>query len=205
MIEILSTFGVGFFISFLGTIPPGTLNLTIIQLGLDHRINIAWRMAIAAALIEYPYAWLAIEFQEFVTRSPVIIHNFQLLTGVVMLFFGLVNLFASSKPSKLSQRFGASGFRKGVLLGLLNPLAVPFWIAMTAYSKSHGWIKLSTAWEVHAYLLGVSAGTVALFMLLAYLAKMVVSHLQTNAILQKTPGIILILLGTYSLLEYIFG
>ncbi len=205
MIEILSTFGVGFFISVLGTIPPGTLNLTIIQLGLDHRINIAWRMAIAAALIEYPYAWIAIEFQEFVTRSPVIIQNFQLFTGVVMLFFGLVNLFASSKPSKLSRRFGASGFRKGVLLGLLNPLAIPFWIAMTAYSKSHGWIKLSTGWEVHAYLLGVSTGTVALFMLLAYLAKMVVSHFQTNAIFQKTPGIILILLGAYSLLEYMFG
>jgi threonine/homoserine/homoserine lactone efflux protein len=203
--EVLTTFAIGFFFSFVGTIPPGTLNLTILQLGLDHRINIAWRMAIAAALIEYPYAWLAIEFQEFITRSPLITENFQMLTGIVMILLGVFNLSSSSKPSRLSQKFNASGFRKGILLGLLNPLAVPFWIAMTAYTKSQGWIDLSDAWEVHAYLLGVSTGTLALFMILAYLAKMVVTRFKTNAILQKTPGVVLILLGAYSLVEYIFG
>lgn len=203
--EVLFTFAIAFFFSFVGTIPPGALNLTIIQLGLDHRINIAWRMAFAAALIEYPYAWLAIEFEEFITKSSLITQNFQLLTGIVMILLGIFNLWSSSKPSKLSQRFQASGFRKGMVLGLLNPLAVPFWIAMTAYIKSQGWIDLSTRIEVHAYLLGVSAGTLTLFMLLAYLARMVVSQFQTNAFLQKTPGVVLVLLGVYSLTEYIFG
>ncbi len=203
--EVLFTFAVAFFLSFIGTIPPGTLNLTIIQLGLNHRINIAWRMAIAAALIEYPYAWLAIEFQELITKSSIITSNFKLLTGIVMILLGAFSLWSSRKPSKLSQRFQESGFRKGIVLGLLNPLAVPFWMAMTAYSKSHGWIDLSTRVEVHAYLLGVSAGTLVLFMLLAYLARMVVSQFQTNAFLQKTPGVVLVLLGTYSLIEYIFG
>ena len=203
--EVLFTFAIAFFFSFVGTIPPGALNLTIIQLGLDHRINIAWRMAFAAALIEYPYAWLAIEFEEFITKSSLITQNFQMLTGIVMILLGIFNLWSSSKPSKLSQRFQASGFRKGMVLGLLNPLAVPFWIAMTAYIKSQGWIDLSTRIEVHAYLLGVSAGTLTLFMLLAYLARMVVSQFQTNAFLQKTPGVVLVLLGVYSLTEYIFG
>ena len=122
-----------------------------------------------------------------------------------MILLGAFSLWSSRKPSKLSQRFQESGFRKGIVLGLLNPLAVPFWMAMTAYSKSHGWIDLSTRVEVHAYLLGVSAGTLVLFMLLAYLARMVVSQFQTNAFLQKTPGVVLVLLGTYSLIEYIFG
>ncbi len=203
--ELLFTFAVAFFLSFIGTIPPGTLNLTIIQLGLNRRINIAWRMAIAAALIEYPYAWLAIEFQELIIKSSIITSNFKLLTGIVMILLGAFSLWSSRKPSKLSQRFQESGFRKGIVLGLLNPLAVPFWMAMTAYSKSHGWIDLSTRVEVHAYLLGVSAGTLVLFMLLAYLARMVVSQFQTNAFLQKTPGVVLVLLGTYSLIEYIFG
>ncbi len=203
--EVLFTFAVAFFLSFIGTIPPGTLNLTIIQLGLNRRINIAWRMAIAAALIEYPYAWLAIEFQELITKSSIITSNFKLLTGIVMILLGAFSLWSSRKPSKLSHRFQESGFRKGIVLGLLNPLAVPFWMAMTAYSKSHGWIDLSTRVEVHAYLLGVSAGTLVLFMLLAYLARMVVSQFQTNAFLQKTPGVVLVLLGTYSLIEYIFG
>jgi threonine/homoserine/homoserine lactone efflux protein len=92
-----------------------------------------------------------------------------------------------------------------VLLGLLNPLAIPFWLAMTAYIKSRGWIDLSTNAEIHAYLLGVSLGTLTLFMLLAYLAKMVVSQFQTGTILRKFPGAVLIALGVYAIAEYIFG
>ena len=42
MPETLITFGIAFFFSFVGTIPPGTLSLTIIQLGLGNKINIAW-------------------------------------------------------------------------------------------------------------------------------------------------------------------
>jgi threonine/homoserine/homoserine lactone efflux protein len=148
---------------------------------------------------------LAIEFQELIMRSPVIIHNFQLVSGIVMILLGVFQFGFSAKPSRFSRRFHESGFRKGVLLGLLNPLAIPFWVAMTAYLKSRGWISLSTSAEVHAYLLGVSLGTLTLFMLFAYLARMVVSQFQTNTILRKLPGAVLILLGIYAIAEYIFG
>ncbi|MEX2230807.1 MAG: LysE family transporter [Cyclobacteriaceae bacterium] len=203
--EVLITFAIAFSLSFVGTIPPGTLSLSIIQLGLNRRINVAWRMAFAAALIEYPYAWIAIEFHEFVTKSIDFTDNFHLITGLVMVLLGILNLWSSAKPTNFSQRFEASGFRKGMALGLLNPLAIPFWMAMTAYLKSHGWVDLSDKFEIHAYLLGVSTGTLVLFVLLAYLARSVVSHFKTNGFLQKAPGVLLILLGLYSFAEYIFG
>jgi threonine/homoserine/homoserine lactone efflux protein len=203
--EVLITFAIAFFFSFVGTIPPGTLSLTIIQLGLNQKIDIAWRMAFAAALIEYPYAWVAVEFQEFIIRSVNITNNFHLIAGIVMAGLGILNLWSSVRPSRFTQRFEASGFRKGVILSLLNPLAIPFWMAMTTYLKSYGWIDLSNRFELHAYLMGVSAGTLVLFMLLAFLARMVVAHFKTNGFLQKTPGVVLILLGIYSFGEYIFG
>ena len=205
MMDVILTFAIAFCISFVGTIPPGTLSLTVIQLGLNQHISAAWRMAFAAALIEYPYAWIAVEFQEFLAQSVEITSHFHLLSGLVMVSLGGFALYTSSKPSKFSRRFEASGFRKGMVLGLLNPLAIPFWMAITAYLKSHRWVDLSDTYEIHAYLLGGSAGTLVLCMLLAYLARSVVSHFQTNALLQKTPGVLLILLGVYSFGEYIFG
>ena len=205
MTELLQTFLIAFLFSFLGTIPPGTLNLSIIQLGLNQQINAAWRMALAAAIIEYPYAWVAVEFQDFVIRSIEISHHFHLFSGMVMILLGALSLWTSSKPSKFSRRFETSGFRKGVLLSILNPLAVPFWVAMTAYLKTYGWVDLSDQFEIHAYLAGVSMGTLVLFMMLAYLARKVVSHFKTNSILQKTPGIVLIVLGTYAFAAYIVG
>jgi threonine/homoserine/homoserine lactone efflux protein len=203
--HLVITFAIAFTLSFVGTIPPGTISLTIVQFGLRHQINAAWRMAIAAAIIEYPYAWIAVQFQDFATRSLDYTRNFHLVSGCVMIMLGMLVLWSSSRPSNFSRRFEASGFRRGVMLGLLNPLAIPFWMAMTAYLKSHGWIELRDNYELHAYLLGISSGTIVLLMLLAYLAKLVVSHFQADGPLQKTPGVVLILLGIYSLGEYILG
>lgn len=205
MMEVIFTFCIAFSLSFVGTIPPGTISLTVIELGLKHNINAAWRMALAAALIEYPYAWVAVGFQHFLANSLVFTRHFHLVSALVMVSLGMFSLWSAARPSKFSQRFEHSGFRKGMVLGLLNPLAIPFWMAMTAYLKSHGWVDLSDNYEIHAYLVGVSTGTLVLFMLLAYLARSVVSHFQTNGFLQKTPGVLLILLGLYSFAEYILG
>jgi threonine/homoserine/homoserine lactone efflux protein len=205
MIEVLSAFAIAFVISFIGTIPPGTLSLTIVQLGLEQRINVAWRMALAAALVEYPYAWIAVEFQGYLTDSLELTHSFHLVSAVVMLSLGVLSLWFSARPSKLSQRFEGSGFRRGIVLGLLNPLAIPFWLAMTAYLESYGWVDLSNKFEIHAYLLGVSTGTLVLFMLLAYLAQKVVVLFKSASYLKKMPGVLLVLLGLYSFGEYISG
>ena len=205
MTEVLQSFCIAFLFSFVGTIPPGTLNLTIIQLGLTSRIAAAWRMSLAAGLIEYPYAWAALEFQDLVTHQVNLSEGFHLLAGSVMILLGVLNFVSAARPSRFPRKSEKSGFRKGLLLGLLNPLAIPFWIAMTAYLKSYGWVDLSNQYEIHAYLLGVSTGTIALCMLLAYLAGKVVSHFQTNRFLQLTPGVILVLLGIYSFLKFIFG
>lgn len=203
--DVLTAFGLAFLVSFIGTIPPGTLSLTIMQLGLNHRINVAWRMAFAAAIIEYPYAWIAVAFQDLLRQSITITHSFHLVSAVVMLSLGAFNLWSAARPSKFSQRFEASGFRKGMVLALLNPLAIPFWMAMTAYLKSYGLIDLTDSAALHAYLIGVSLGTIVLFMLLAYLARSLVSYFKSNSILQKVPGTLLIILGLYSFAEYIFG
>jgi threonine/homoserine/homoserine lactone efflux protein len=201
--EMLLTFVIAFAFSFVGTIPPGVINLTIIQLGLEHKINIAWRFALASALVEYPYAWIAIEFENLITASPFITQYFQLLTAIVMILLGVVNLWSAQKPSRLYQRFNESGFRRGLILGVLNPQALPFWIAITAYLKSQHWVSLSSPYTVQAYLLGVAMGALVLLMLLAFLAKKVVTQFQQNTILKKVPGYTLLILGIYALIQYL--
>lgn len=195
-------FCVSFFFSFIGTIPPGTLNLNILQLGLDKKIKLAWRFALAVALVEYPYAWLAVKFEELITSSPLILENIQLITAIVMTSLGVFSLFASQKPSTLSEKFNNSGFRRGVVLGILNPLAIPFWVGTTAYLNGQQWIDLSTSSRLHSYLLGASAGALAFLILLAYLANRMVSGFQTNLLLKVLPSIILLFLGLYAFVRY---
>ncbi|NJM24233.1 MAG: hypothetical protein HC859_00495 [Bacteroidia bacterium] len=90
---MIVTFLIAALFSFIGSIPPGTLNLTILQLGLEKRISIAWRFALAAVVVEYPYAWLAVKFEKLILSSPVITDNFKLIAACVMTALGAFNIF----------------------------------------------------------------------------------------------------------------
>lgn len=200
--EVILAFGLAFFFSFTGSIPPGTINLTVLQLGLEEKVNIAWRLALAAALVEYPYAWLAVKFEKLITSSPAIQENMHLITAVVMLVFGFLNLRSAQKPTNFTQKLHASGFRRGLMLGILNPLAMPYWIAVTAYVRSQGWIELKDMLALQSYLFGVTLGALALLIVLIYLGKRVALSFQSNPYIKKIPGFVLLGLGVFALVQY---
>jgi threonine/homoserine/homoserine lactone efflux protein len=201
--ELVQNFLFAFAFSFVGSIPPGTINLTVLQLGLEHKTKVALRLSIAAALIEYPYAWLAVVFEKMITSSPAILDNFKLITAIVMIVFGLLNIWSARKPTGLAQKFQESGFRRGLVLGILNPMAMPFWIAITAYLNMQGWVSISTTGQLHAYLAGVSVGGFALLILLTYLAKRMVTVFQSSSKVKFIPGLVLLALGLYAFIEYL--
>jgi threonine/homoserine/homoserine lactone efflux protein len=201
---ILQVFIVGFVFSFLGSIPPGTLNLMVLQLGLERKIKTALRFALAVSIVEYPYAWIAVEFEQVITSSPAIMKNFELWGAIIMTTIGVVSLWTVRKPSTLSVKLQDSGFRRGIILSILNPQAIPFWIALTAYLKFQGWIDISTGWRLHSYILGTSVGAMALLTLLALLAKRVASSFQDNRIVRMIPGLVLLSLGILAFIKYLF-
>jgi threonine/homoserine/homoserine lactone efflux protein len=201
--ELITTFLIAFLFSFVGSIPPGTLNITILWIGLEGKLTLAWRFAVAAALIEYPYGWIALRFADFVTANEYISENLKLLSGCVMIVFGYLNLSSGKSSGKLKGRLNSSGFRRGLLLGILNPMAIPFWIGVTAYLKSLHWIGLNNFSEMQAYLAGVCSGAFALLMVVALTAKNVFQDLKENKLLRTVPGLTLMVLGGYALIGFL--
>ena len=200
------TFIVAFLVSFFGSIPPGAINLSVLQLSVEGRSDAAIRFSLAAALVEIPYAFIAIKFQSLLERSPWLTDNFKLIAAVVLFILGLISLL--SKPKKansegLLARIQNSGFRKGILVGIFNPMAIPFWIAITAYLVQHKWVNLvSTSAEI-AYIIGLALGTIALLFVLILLSRKLAPYFRQSTILKRIPGVAFILLGIYSLAEYL--
>ena len=205
MTEAVWVFLMGTFWSFLGSVPPGTLNLSVLQLGLNGKTNTAWRFALAVTIIEYPYTWLAIQFEYWITSSPLIIQNFKLITAVVMTTIGIGNLWTARKPAGSMQKFQLSGFRRGLILSILNPMALPFWIGVTAYLKAQGWIDLSTTLWLHSYVFGTSVGVLLLLGLFIVLAKHLAGYANQNSWVKLIPGITLLGLGIYAFIRYFLG
>jgi threonine/homoserine/homoserine lactone efflux protein len=200
---LLQAFIIGFVFSFLGSIPPGTLNVLVLQLGLEDRVKTAMRFAFAVAIIEYPYAWIAVVFEKLITSSPQITQNFQLTGAIVMTTIGVFMLWSSRKPSTFAAKFQQSGFGRGLLLSILNPQAIPFWIAVTAYLKTQGWVELDSPAGVHSYVFGTSVGVLALLTILAYGARKVSFAFQSSKVVRMLPGLTLLILGVYGLTTYL--
>lgn len=202
--EYLYVFFTGLVFSFIGSIPPGTLNVSVLQLGLEKKVNTALRFALAVSIVEYPYAWIAVEFEYWLTSSPVIVENFQLITAIAMTVLGSFTLWAARKPSTFSVKFSESGFRRGIVLSLLNPMAIPYWMGATAYFKAQGWIDLSSDGLIHSYVFGTSVGAMLLLTLFTFMAAKLAPHIQKNIFIKLLPGFIMLALGLYAFARYLW-
>ncbi len=202
--EYLYVFFLGFIFSFIGSIPPGTLNVSILQMALQGKTSIATRFALAVAIVEYPYAWIGVQFEYWLTSSPMVIENFQLIAAIVMTGLGIFNLMPSKQPTGLAKKFSESGFRRGLALSVLNPMAIPYWMGFTAYMKSQGWISLSTTGLLHSYVFGTSVGAMALLSLAIFFAKRLAPYAQGSLWIKIIPGLVLLALGLYAFVKYLW-
>lgn len=200
---LLQVFLVGVVFSFLGSIPPGTMNICVLQLGLERKIAVAFRFSLAVAIIEYPYTWIAVVFEDWITSSPSVTENFQIITASVMTVLGLFMLWSARKPSEFSVKFNQSGFRRGLVLSILNPMAIPFWVGVTAYLKAQGWIDLSTAPLVHAYLFGTAVGVMLLLIVFMYAAVRLAPYIQQGRLVKVLPALALLALGAFAFIKYL--
>jgi threonine/homoserine/homoserine lactone efflux protein len=202
MLELLKVFVTGTVFSFIGSIPPGTLNVSVLQLGLENKVNTALRFALAVAIVEYPYAWIAVEFEGWISSYPWMVANLQLITAITVTTLGLFTLWAARKPSTFSVKFNESGFRRGLILSILNPMAIPYWTAATAYFRAQGWIDLSSKPLIHSYVFGTSVGAMLLLTLFTFMAAKLAPHIHQNKYLKMAPGFIMLALGIYAFLRY---
>jgi threonine/homoserine/homoserine lactone efflux protein len=136
----------------------------------------------------------------------VIVANMQLITAIVMTTLGLMTILSSPAPGKPKESTQPNGFVKGLLLGILNPLAIPYWTGATAYFKSQGWIDLTTTIGLHSYLLGVSLGVFSLLVLVAYGARRLAKvMLNSKSVIRKIPGFLMLGLGIFAFTKYFAG
>lgn len=198
----LSPFVIAFLFSFVGSAPPGTLNLTIFQIALEGQLYKGLRFAAGAALVEYPYGWIAVKFGHLIATSEVALVNTKIVASLIMLILGIVGMLPVSKK-KFVGKYSRSGFRRGIVLSVLNPFAIPYWTGITIYIKSLGWTALESNWQIHTYLLGISVGAFCFLVLLFLLARRLTKNYLESDMLRKFPAYLLIALGLYGLISVV--
>ena len=206
-------FFLGVIISFLGTLPLGPINLSVVDTTLKSGTKPALFLSIAASLIEilmvFIAVWCSMAFTDLLSFSD------WTKWVAVLVLIGL-GLFFWLQPNKTKEvktdkgensklKENRNAFLKGILLALLNPQAVPFWFFVLASLNSAKVIDLSFQKDtllLWSFLIGTSVGKFLSLWLFAALSKLVEQRAtHFSQYINKGIGGILILIGSIQLIR----
>ncbi len=200
----IQTLIVAFVVSYIGSIPPGTINVSVMQLAIQKRRRAAIFLAFAASAVEFVYAGFTVQFHILLTSSPTLSTYFKIITSVALIVLGLWNIFSklTSESVIVKGEKGRHGFIRGILLGIFNPMTIPFWLAITTYLENDELVSVDGLcfWM---YLIGLTAGTFCLLLTVNALGSKFTRIADNKFLVHKVPGIMLLGIGVYFLLKLV--
>lgn len=162
MSPLIKVFFWGLLISFLGTLPMGTLNITAMQISIQESVNNALLFALGSLTVEMIYVRISLVGILWLQRQERLMKIMQWLTFVIVLALAAGSIAAALHPSNEAKNVVLHNPLHRTLLGMvmsaLNPVQIPFWFGWSAilFSKK---ILHPVRSQYNIYILGIGTGT----------------------------------------------
>lgn len=189
--------------SFIGSLQAGLVNTAVLAHTIQRGRDAGRRMAIGGALPELLYAALAFQFATWAVQLmgldrsgiAVLVGGLLVLIGLYFAFLFRPKFDVEALPIK------ASGVRKGLVLGLLNPQLILFWCGVRLSITSFG-ITGRGVLELVGFSLGAFTGAILLLFQLVKLGRKAVETWKPSTMLWlfRSVGALLIISGIVSIL-----
>jgi threonine/homoserine/homoserine lactone efflux protein len=194
----------GFIVSFIGSIPPASINLITVRIAATKGFREAMWFASGAVVIEFFYSYIAIFFSELLLQNKPLTQFIQIVAipVFVLLAFLTIRNHTPSENQLNDEELDAANkkgnsFLKGLLMGIVNVLQIPFWMIYGTYFISIGWLAESFD-LVTVFVVGICMGTFSLLCIFAYFSKKIFKGKSFNRQLFNK-----ILAGIFLLLAFI--
>jgi len=171
-----------FLISFTGSLPIGTLNVSITDLVINGDVWAAGQFGLGAILVEVGLVRIALITVKRLEGMDHLLWWFRVLACCVILLFAFINLEAAWHMRKAGMSIPITGhapFVSGLVLSLLNPLHLPFWMGWTAVLRAKGLLS-DTGGDYNMYVMAIGAGTVLAFIVYGMTGHLLILFLRMN-------------------------
>ena len=137
---IFLTFFIGLIANFIGYIPPGNINLAVVQVTLNRGLKQALQFIIAFSCVEFFFTYFIMHAARWLSGQ---VHLDTVIDWVMVILFtvlGVITWLHRKKPpeTNYSER---DSIKYGILLGFLNTMQIPFWMITGTYLITHEWIE----------------------------------------------------------------
>lgn len=154
-------FFTGMFISFLGSLPLGTLNIAAMQISITDGISPAVLFSLGSLTAEVVYVRLSLIAMDWVRRQQWLFRILEWVTLLIVIALAASSFYAAASPQVEENVILSSTLHRymlGLIMSALNPIQIPFWFGWSTvlFTKK---ILLPKNSHYNIYILGIGIGT----------------------------------------------
>jgi threonine/homoserine/homoserine lactone efflux protein len=171
---IFLTFFIGLIANFIGYIPPGNINLSLMRLTINRGMKQALQFITAFACVEFFFTYFIMHAASWLSGEVKLDVVIDWVMVVLFTVLGTITWIHRKKPPEAKNNSEGDSFKYGILLGFLNPMQVPFWMITGTYLITHEWIE-SGRLALVIFSIGSAAGAFLCLFLYAKFAEFIQS------------------------------
>ena len=161
MPKLLRIFFTGMLISFLGSLPLGTLNIAAMQIAISEGYHPAILFSLGSLTAEMVYVRLSLIAMDWVRRQKKLFKVLEWLTLAVVVALAISSFYAAMHPHVHKNVFLSSPLNKfilGLVMCAVNPVQIPFWFGWSTvlFTKK---VLLPKSSHYNMYIIGIGIGT----------------------------------------------
>jgi threonine/homoserine/homoserine lactone efflux protein len=186
---IFLTFFIGLIANFIGYVPPGNINLTLVQITINRGLKQALMFITSFSAVEFFFTYFIMHADKWLSAE---VRLDTIIDWIMVVLFGVMGIITwihRKKPPETSYSDRES-IRYGILLGFLNPMQIPFWMITGTYLITHEWI-VDGQIALVIFSIGAAAGAFLALFLYAKFAQYIQSKFALSTRLVNTSIAIL--------------
>jgi threonine/homoserine/homoserine lactone efflux protein len=182
MAKLLRIAVTGMFISFLGSLPLGTLNIAAMQISISDGVVPALKFAVGALLAEVIYVRLSLIAMGWIQRQQKLFRILEWVTLAIVLALAISSFYAALHPQVKKNVILSSTLHRfwlGLFMSALSPMQIPFWFGWSTVLLTKKVLKPVQS-HYNSYIAGIGVGTLLGNCVFIFGGKLIGQQLNTN-------------------------
>jgi len=164
MKKLVTIFGWGLLISFLGSLPLGTLNVAAMQIGLQESIMNALYFSFGSLLVEMIYVRISLVGIDWVRKQKNLMKIMEWVTLAIIAALAVGSFVAAANDTPEAKNMFLNNNMHRFLLGMfmcaINPVQIPFWFGWSTVLFTKKILEPKKE-QYNSYIVGIGLGTLA--------------------------------------------
>jgi threonine/homoserine/homoserine lactone efflux protein len=162
MQKLIKIFCWGLMISFLGSLPLGTLNIAAMQIGIQESIKDAMYFSLGSLLVEMIYVRISLVGIDWVRKQEKLMKAMEWVTLAIIIALAAGSFIAAAgsgaNEKNVLLQNNMHRFLLGMFMCAINPVQIPFWFGWSTVLFTKKILEPKKS-QYNSYIVGIGVGT----------------------------------------------